>query len=82
MRSLICFGLFFTLCGCAAPQPKMLTKNVSDSEAAQDNAACKMQSMMNSSADWEYRGTMFEGAAIQMKQNKIMELCLQSKGYK
>lgn len=67
--------------GCATQPQYRLTKNVSQQELAQDNAACQNQSQLIQVSDWAYRGTFMEGANIQMKQNAAFENCLVAKGY-
>jgi hypothetical protein len=70
------------LTGCAAqPQYKMMKSGVSAQEVAQDDAYCQMQAGNVQAADWEYRGTIMEGANIKMKQQNTFRLCMGSKGY-
>lgn len=67
--------------GCATQPQYRLTKNVSQQELQQDNAACQNQAQLIQISDWAYKGTFMEGANIQMKQNAAFENCLISKGY-
>lgn len=67
--------------GCATQPQYRLTKNVSQQELQQDNAACQNQSQLIQVADWEFKGTFMEGANIQIKRNRAFENCLVSKGY-
>lgn len=67
--------------GCATQPQYRLTKNVSEQELQQDNAACQNQAQMIQVADWEFKGTFMEGANIQMKRNRAFENCLVSRGY-
>lgn len=77
--ALILTALIFA--ACASPKKLLRKPGATQADIDQDNSACQLEAMKITTADWEYRGTFMEGANIQAKQNKAMELCLRSKGY-
>jgi hypothetical protein len=79
--ALLVAGAMVLTGGCTAPQYRMVKPGASDEAVAQDDAKCQNQSAMIQVADWEYRGTIAEGANIQMKQNKAYQNCMIGKGY-
>lgn len=81
-NGLFVVGAVLLVAGCAGqPQYKMVKSGVSSQEVAQDDAYCQMQAGSVQAADWEYRGTIMEGANIKMKQQNTFKLCMSSKGY-
>jgi len=81
LQGLLVVGALFLMVGCAAQQYKMVKNGVSAEEAAQDDAHCQMQASYIQTADWEYQGSIMEGANINMKRQKTYGLCMSSKGY-
>ncbi|MFT0518811.1 MULTISPECIES: hypothetical protein [Pseudomonas] len=80
-RALLVAGVMALLAGCTTPQYKMVKPGASDEMVIQDDAKCQNQSAMIQVADWEYRGTIAEGANIQLKQQKAYQNCMIGKGY-
>ena len=83
-QGLMAIGAFIVLGGCAAQQTHFeFTKAGGSQEVfSQDNAACVNQADAVQFSDYEYRGTIMEGANIKMKQKKTFYNCMISKGYK
>lgn len=79
--ALLFVGAAVALVGCTTPQYKMVKPGASDETVMQDDAKCQNQSAMIQVADWEYRGTIAEGANIQLKQQKAYQNCMIGKGY-
>lgn len=69
------------LAGCTTPQYRMAKPGASDEMVMQDDAKCQNTAAQVQFADFEYRGTFMEGANIQMKQQKVYQNCMISKGY-
>lgn len=78
---LLVAGLVVLLAGCAGPQYKMVKPGISDQEVYQDDAHCQNQAALIQVADWEYRGSIAEGANIKIKQQKAYQNCMISRGY-
>ena len=69
------------LAGCAQQQYRMVKAGITQEVATADDLKCQNQSALNQVADWEYRGTIAEGANIQLKQQKFYNNCMMAKGY-
>jgi len=79
--ALLVTGAVILVAGCTTPQYKMVKPGASEETVMQDDAKCQNQSAMIQVADWEYRGTIAEGANIQLKQQKAYQNCMIGKGY-
>ncbi|WP_256658264.1 MULTISPECIES: hypothetical protein [unclassified Pseudomonas] len=79
--ALLVAGAVVLMAGCSTPQYRMVKPGASDETVMQDDAKCQNQSAMIQVADWEYRGTIAEGANIQLKQQKAYQNCMIGKGY-
>lgn len=79
--ALLVTGAVMLVAGCTTPQYRMVKPGASDETVMQDDAKCQNQSAMIQVADWEYRGTIAEGANIQLKQQKAYQNCMIGKGY-
>lgn len=69
------------LAGCAQQQYKMVKAGITQETATADDLKCQNQAMTIQIADWEYRGTIAEGANIKLKQQKVYNNCMIAKGY-
>ncbi|MBH3461957.1 hypothetical protein I5L60_19510 [Pseudomonas putida] len=78
---MVATGVVLLVAGCSTPQYRMVKPGASDEVVTQDDAKCQNQSAMIQVADWEYRGTIAEGANIQIKQQKAYQNCMIGKGY-
>lgn len=79
--ALLVAGAVVLMAGCSTAQYRMVKPGASDDTVMQDDAKCQNQSAMIQVADWEYRGTIAEGANIQLKQQKAYQNCMIGKGY-
>jgi len=81
LKGMVATGVILLVAGCSTPQYRMVKPGASDEVVTQDDAKCQNQSAMIQVADWEYRGTIAEGANIQIKQQKAYQNCMIGKGY-
>ncbi|WP_232233569.1 hypothetical protein [Pseudomonas putida] len=81
LKGMVATGVVLLVAGCSTPQYRMVKPGASDEVVTQDDAKCQNQSAMIQVADWEYRGTIAEGANIQIKQQKAYQNCMIGKGY-
>lgn len=81
LKGMVATGVVLLVAGCSTPQYRMMKPGASDEVVTQDDAKCQNQSAMIQVADWEYRGTIAEGANIQIKQQKAYQNCMIGKGY-
>lgn len=75
------FLALITIAVSSCAHPRILRKDVPDEEVRRDDAYCRAQAAMIQTADWAYRGTFMEGAAIKRQQNEVHVNCMISKGY-
>lgn len=81
-QAALAVGAIVLLAGCAAqPQYRYAKEGATQQSFSQDDAACAVQTQTIQVADWEYQGTIMEGANINMKRQKTHTLCMISKGY-
>ena len=75
-------GMIALLAGCAGqPQWRADKPGTTREEFTRDDAKCQVQSSGIQVADWEYQGSFMEGANIQMKRQKVYNLCMVGEGY-
>lgn len=80
-KGLVMAGVVLFLAGCAQPRYQFFKDGSTQREFSQDDAACGVQTSNVQMADWEYRGTIMEGANIKSKQQQVYLACMSAKGY-
>lgn len=82
MQAVLVVSAVAMLAGCAGqPKYNFNKSGGNQQEFVQDRAGCDVQSQGIQIADWEYRGTIMEGANIKQKQSGAFLNCMVSKGY-
>jgi hypothetical protein len=80
-KGLVVAGVVLLVAGCAQPRYQFFKDGSTQREFSQDDAACGVQTSNVQMADWEYRGTIMEGANIKSKQQQVYLACMTAKGY-
>lgn len=84
MKNSIVIGLMALMVGCTATQPIRYTAPTPEKQRQLDKAIAKCEyqiAMAPQQADWAYRGSLFEGANIEQRNQERLRLCLRADGW-